>query len=58
MHTLDTPVIDAVQTAAGWDIYQDDQYLGFCLDGEFATLKLDRPGVEYNEFPFRGFGRL
>ena len=59
MHTPNTPVIDAVQTAAGWDIYHDDEYLGFfALMENSRTLKLDRPGVEYHEFPFRGFGRL
>ena len=49
---------DAIQTASGWDLYHDDEYLGFCLDGELAELELSQTGVSFHRFPFRGFGRM
>jgi hypothetical protein len=48
---------DAVQTASGWDIINnDDQFIGFVLDGELVELELS--GLTFHKFPFRGFGRL
>ncbi len=46
----------AVQHAAGWDIYNnDDDFLGFVLDGELVEMELS--GLKFHKFPFRGFGR-
>jgi hypothetical protein len=48
---------DAIQNAAGWDIVNNqDEFIGFVLDGELAELELS--GLTFHKFPFRGFGRL
>ena len=48
---------DAIQTASGWDIVNNqDEFIGFILDGELAELELS--GLKFHKFPFRGSGRL
>ena len=48
---------EAFQAAGGWEIFNnDDDFLGFVLDGEFVELELS--GLKFHKFPFRGFGRL
>ncbi len=51
--TLDDTLnqIDAVRTRSGWDLYWEDDYVGFFLDGEFAELRLSRPEFTYRIFP-------
>ena len=48
---------DAIQTASGWDVFNNqDQFIGFVLDGELVELELS--GLRFHKFPFRGFGRM
>jgi len=51
--TLDDTLkqIDCIRTRAGWDLYHEEDYIGFFLDGEFAELKLARPEFTYRIFP-------
>jgi hypothetical protein len=51
--TLDDTMnqIDCVRIRSGWDLYHEDDYIGFFLDGELAELKLARPEFTYRIFP-------
>ena len=43
---------DAIQTASGWDIINnEDQFIGFVLDGKLVELELS--GLKFHKFPFR-----
>ncbi len=51
--TLDDVInqIDAIRISSGWDLYHEEDYIGFLLDGEFAELRQSNPEITYRIFP-------